>query len=428
MQDPATPAAAVAADEVASVGVSAAAKGRPQHGSAPSGGWEAHEVASVGVSADAGPPQVGTAPSGGSEAHEVASVGVTRILVVKLSSLGDVVHTMPAVQDMRQAIHGALIDWVVDPGFAPLVRRCEGVQRVIECGLRQWRKSPLSASTRNAWRAFKVDLQAQRYDAVIDLQGLTKSALVARMALLAPGGRRYALANQTEGSSYEAPTRWLADVAVTVTTHSHAVQRARELCAGALGYPVGAGAAGLAHYGLLAPVGYAHDAIEKVAIGSAGRHVVALVHGSSRADKLWPEAAWIALGERLLADGFDLALPHGSSEELARSERLARALTVPATDAHRSVQVWPRLGLDALAERMAKVAGVIGVDSGLSHIAVALGLPHVQLYNVDTAWRTGPGGSGLQQSVFAVPQPGLEHVWRAWCQVWTTARPEQALT
>ena len=438
MQDP----TGSAVREATSVGASSDA-GPPQVGTAPSGGSavreatsvgasEAHEVASVGASAAAkGRPEQGSAPSGGSEAHEVASVGA-RILVVKLSSLGDVVHTMPAVQDIRRAMPGALIDWVVEPGFAPLVRRCGGVQRVIECGLRQWRKSPLSASTRKAWRAFKADLQAQRYDAVIDLQGLTKSALVSRLARLAPGGKRYALANQTEGSSYEAPTRWLADVAVTVTAHSHAVQRSRELCARALGYAASPGGADFEDYGLLAHAGSAQVAIKKIAIkkiamGGAERGVVVLVHGTSRADKLWPEDAWTALGERLLANGFGLALPHGTSDELARSERLALALAPAAAAAGAVVDVWPRLGLDALTDRLAQAAGVIGVDSGLSHIAVALGLPHVQLYNVDTAWRTGPSGFGPQQSVFALPQPGLEMVWHAWYRVWKTAWPNQSL-
>src|SRR4051812_19494118 len=102
---------------------------------------------------------------------------------------------MPAVQDIRRARPEAAIDWVVERGFAPLVRRCEGVQEVIDCELRRGRKSPLSRETRHAWRAFRDVLQSRTYDAVIDLQGLTKSALVAHPARLAPGGRRYALAN-----------------------------------------------------------------------------------------------------------------------------------------------------------------------------------------------------------------------------------------
>src|SRR3954471_21834349 len=153
------------------------------------------------------------------------------ILIVKLSSLGDVVHAMPAVQDIVASIPGARVDWVVERGFAPLVQRCAGVQRVIPCELRKWRKAPFAHETRQAWRAFRADLKREAYDAVIDLQGLTKSALVAHMARLAQGGKRFALGNRTEGSGYEAPTRWVADVAVPVAPQSHAVQRSRAVCA-----------------------------------------------------------------------------------------------------------------------------------------------------------------------------------------------------
>jgi heptosyltransferase-1 len=316
-----------------------------------------------------------------------------KILVVKLSSLGDVVHTMPAVQDMRGALPDARIDWVVERGFAPLVARCRGVGRVIASDLRGWRKAPLAARTRSEWRSFRQQLRLEAYDAVIDLQGLTKSALVARAARLAPQGKRYAMANQTEGAGYEAPTRWVADVAIPIERRIHAVQRSRELCARAFGYTVPATLA----YGL--------DAAPAVDGGE-----IALVHGTSRDDKCWPEAHWIELGRRLAAQGHRLGLPHGSDEELARSERLARALGPQAN-------VWPRLDLDSLADRLGACGGAIGVDSGLSHIAVALGLPHVQVYNFDTAWRTGPLDSARQQSVYAHPTPATDAVWNAWQRV-----------
>jgi heptosyltransferase-1 len=317
-----------------------------------------------------------------------------KVLLVKLSSLGDVVHVMPALQDMRLCMPGVQIDWAVEKSFAPLVRRCEGVGRVVECELRQWRKSPLSATTRRQWRAFKAELQAERYDAVIDLQGLTKSALVAWLARLAPKGKRYALANQTEGSSYEAPTRWVADVALQVEPHTHVVQRSREVCARALGYEMPAALA----WGL------------NLHAFPTQPRVIALVHGTSRSDKLWPVAHWIELGGRLIQDGFRLALPHGNAQEQARSEHLAQALGGAAT-------VWPRLSLDAMAEQLAQTSGVIGVDSGLSHIAVALDVPHVQIYNFDTAWRTGPLGSARQVAVYAQPEPDVGAVYDAWTKV-----------
>jgi heptosyltransferase-1 len=313
-----------------------------------------------------------------------------KLLLVKLSSLGDVVHTLPVVHDLRQACPDARIDWVVERAFASLVQRCEGVRRVIPSELRRWRKAPLAHSTRSEWRAFRRDLHADTYDAVIDLQGLTKSALVSHMARLDPGGRRYAMANRTEGASYEAPTRWVADVAIRIEPQTAAVQRAREICAQALGYTV----SGDPDFGL----------------GRAGARrddTVVLIHGTSRADKCWPEEHWIALGQRLLAEGHAIGLPHGSDEERARSERLAHALGPRA-------QVWPRLGLDALTDRMAGCAGAIGVDSGLSHIAVALDLPHVQIYNFETAWRTGPEDVPRQRSVYARPTPSVEAVWQAW--------------
>ncbi len=329
--------------------------------------------------------------------------GLVKILIVKLSSLGDVVHAMPAVQDVRRALPQARIDWVVEKSFAPLVQRCEGVQRVIPCELRRWRKAPFAATTRAAWKLFRADLQREAYDAVIDLQGLSKSALVAWLARLAPHGRRYALANRTEGSGYEAPTRWVADTAVRIEPHVHAVQRSRELCARALGYAVPAQEV----YGLHPASG---GAIETIASGGNGKKpCVALVHGTSRADKQWPLTHWVALAHRLDAEGFAVALLHGTDAEQRRSEAMAQQMP--------NAVVWPRLPLDALTDALAGCAGVIGVDSGLSHIAVALDLPHVQLYNFDTAWRTGPVHRTRQRSVYAQPAPTVDTVWQAWRQV-----------
>jgi len=328
-----------------------------------------------------------------------------KILLVKLSSLGDVVHALPVVQDIRAAIPDAQIDWVVEKSFAPVLALHPGLHRVIPCEIRHWRKSPLSAVTRQQWNAFKADLRQTCYDAVIDLQGLTKSALVARLARLAPGGKRYALANQTEGSGYEAPTRWVADVAIRVNPHSHAVQRSRELAARALGYTLPS----RPDFWLNMPP--AHAAPAQIAPEVIANRV-AFVHGTSRADKEWPIVHWIALGRRLNAAGYQIALPHGNAKELATSQAIADALN---TRTPGQAIVWPLLALDALTQELAQCAGVIGVDSGVSHIAVALDLPHVQLYNFDTAWRTGPDEAGGRQvSVFAQPVPDVDTVWQAW--------------
>ena len=328
-----------------------------------------------------------------------------KVLIVKLSSLGDVVHSLPAVQDIAQAVPGVQIDWVVERAFAPLVARCAGVRRVIPCDLRRWRSALFASQTRQQWRAFKTELHAETYDAVIDLQGLTKSALVAWLARTSASGRRYSLGNQTEGSGFEAPTRWVADVAVPMEPHIHAVRRARLLCAAALGYTVD----GPDHYRLqpgdLAVS--APDPLGQVANPFAPRKAwVALVHGTSRADKEWPQDHWVELGRRLNHNGFSVALPHGNPAERLVSESIAEQLD--------DAWVWPMLGLDALTDTLARCAGVIGVDSGVSHIAVALDLPHVQIYNFDTAWRTGPTEPRRQLSVFESPHPSVGAVWQAW--------------
>ena len=321
-----------------------------------------------------------------------------RVLIVKLSSLGDVVHCMPVVHDILAAHPGAHIDWVVEPGFAPLVERVEGIAEVIECALRRWSKSWWTRATRSKWRAFRSRLQRKRYDAVLDLQGLTKSALIARLAQLTPTGASYGLANRTEGASHEPPARWLVDRAIRIEPHIHALDRSRVLVGRALGYTAqGAPVFGLRHAG----------------VATSAPPTVVFVHGTSRDDKLWPEDHWVALGRRVIAQGWRIVLPHAGAEELLRAQRLQAALGA-------SAEVWPAMTLDALVDRMGATQGVVGVDSGLSHIAVALDLPHVQVYNFATAWRTGPQaahGHAHQVSVQAQPTPSVDAVWAAWSQV-----------
>jgi heptosyltransferase-1 len=316
-----------------------------------------------------------------------------RILIVKLSSLGDVVHAMPVLADIHAAHQGATIDWVVEPAFAAVVRRARGVAEVIECPLRRWTRSGLwKPAVRTEVAAFLRRLRRERYDAVLDLQGLTKSALVARLAR----GPTFGLANRTEGSSHEWPARWLATTAIRVEPHSHALDRSRELVGKALGTridtPPDFGLAGSA------------------AVPGSSPRTIAFLHGSSRADKLWPEAHWVELGRRLAAEGRTIALPQAGDEERERAGRIAAALGSVA-------EVWPPLDLGAFIDRLAQTGGAIGVDSGPSHIAVALDLPHVQIYNVPTAWRTGPQarhGARHQASIEGTPTPTVQAVHGAW--------------
>jgi heptosyltransferase I len=332
-----------------------------------------------------------------------------RVLIVKLSSLGDVVHAMPAVQDLRRARPGVLIDWVVEPAFAPLLQRVEGLNAIIHCPLRRWRKAWWTAAVRADWRAFKARLQQESYDAVIDLQGLTKSALVARLAR----GRRHGLANRTEGSAHEAPARWLVDEAHLVPFHLHALDRSRVLMGHVLGVPV----QGSPRFGLKA---IRSDEALDAGAAAGQAPLMVLVHGTSRDDKLWPEAHWVSFGLQLVRQGWRIALPRAGELESARAERIAAAIGPLC-------QVWPAMGLDALVDQLGTAQGVVGVDSGLSHIAVALDLPHVQIYNFATAWRTGPQAAhGHRHQVSVEPAPGqttpaLEAVAGAWAEVWAAS-------
>ncbi len=343
------------------------------------------------------------------------------VLVVKLSSLGDVVHTLPAVQDLRGALPGAHIDWVVEQAFAPLVRQVQGIGRVIPCELRRWRHSPRSPQTRAEWAAFRQALvgddQFAGYDCVIDAQGLTKSALVASLAARSENGKRYSLGNRTEGSSWERPTRWFSDVPIKLPTRIDAVNRSRALFAQVFNYSVQDLPPS---YGLLSPKQRLRSSIKQVA----------LVHGTSRADKLWPEDHWVAIALKLRGQGFRIVLPHGSDDEMARAKRLAARISAHSKNQPaNAVQVWPRMPLHLLTEALAGCWGVIGVDSGLSHIATALDIAHVQIYNFDTAWRTGPPQHlqpGLRQlsvvaqgatATQAGTPPLAEAVWQAWLAV-----------
>jgi heptosyltransferase-1 len=322
-----------------------------------------------------------------------------KVLIVELSSLSDVVHAMPAVQDIRAAHPEAVIDWVVEPAFAPLVRRVAGVRRVLECAAGRWRRAWWTSGVRAEWRAFREALQQEAYDVVIDLQGHTESAVVARLAR----GTRFGLANQTDGSRYDAAAGWLAHHAIRVEPHIHLMDRSRALVAAVLGRPV----EGPPKYGL--------HATRRV-FRSANPTVV-FVHGSAHDERLWPVEQWVQLGKRVIESGWRIGLPQGSEMEQTRAELIAAGLQFEKAF---HVEVWPTLKLDAVLDRLALAQGVVGVASALSHIAVALDLPHVQIHNAATAWRTGPQpghGHRHQVAIEGPPTPTVQAVWLAWSDV-----------
>ena len=290
------------------------------------------------------------------------------ILIVRVSSLGDVVHNMPMLADLRRHVPDAQIDWVVEESYASLVRLNDSVRQVIPFALRRWRKSLGDAATRAEMRAFRSALRATPYDLVLDTQGLIKTGLVMRMARLAPGGRRIGLANATEGSGYEALSRIFHTRSVPVAPRTHAVQRARDVAAAALGYT----ADGPADFNLRAPG-------RRPAWLPAQPYAV-FFHGTARAAKQWPEAHWVALGQRIAARGLALLLPWGSAAERAAAERIAAG--VPGA------QVLPALSLMEAVTLAQRAALAVGVDTGLTHIAAAFERPTVELYCDSPRWKT----------------------------------------
>jgi lipopolysaccharide heptosyltransferase I len=284
-----------------------------------------------------------------------------RLLFVKTSSLGDVVHNCPAVSDAACAWPDAAIDWVVEEAFADVAAMHEKVQRVIPVAVRRWRSALFSAHTWREIGEFWRALRERHYDRVIDTQGLLKSALLARAA----NGERHGM---DAASAREPLAARFYDVRHAVATAQHAVERNRQLVAAALGTPLPADCT----YGLRAE---GAPPIELPA-----RYAVLLTM-TSRADKLWPEEQWVELGRRLAEDGMPAVLPWGSAEEKARAERIAASV--------RGAVVPRRLSVAELARVLGRSQGVAGVDTGLTHLAAALGVPAAGIYLSTQARLTG---------------------------------------
>lgn len=339
-----------------------------------------------------------------------------RILIVKLSSLGDVIHTLPVLADIQRHFPSAQIDWVVEPSFASLLSAHPLVQRVIECPLRMWLKNHFDAPSRAMAKAFWHNLRQTAYDYVFDLQGLSKSALIAKCARLTTKGQRVAMANRTDGSSYEPLTRWLSTKAIALPVHIDAVARGRMLCARALNYVQPSTLDfGFVAKGASDSLGALNPASDGGWSKAQGPQVL-LIHGTSRADKAWPLSHWVELSERLMRTGHGVCVTYASQEELAFVQSLMAQV--------KGIELWPQQSLGQLYESMQSLQGAIGVDSGVSHLAVALNLVHVQIYNFPTHWRTGPLYHSHQVSVFASPTPSVDDVWSAWLQALQSPRSQ----
>jgi len=292
-----------------------------------------------------------------------------KILIVRVSSLGDVVHNMPMIVDILRHYPQAQIDWVVEEGYVSLVRLNRGVRTIIPFALRRWRKSLFSAKTRAEMRAFRNALRQEAYDFVFDTQGLFKTGLIMRMARLAPQGRRVGLANATEESGYETISRIFHTVSVPVPLRAHAVLRARLVAAAVLDYE----ANGPADFNMQAP-----DASNASWLPRDPYAV--FFHGTARDAKRWDEASWVRVGQGLNARGLPVLLPWGSEQEKHAAERLAAQM--------KNSIVLPRLPMMDAVVLAQRATLAIGVDTGLTHIAAAFSRPTIELYCDSPRWKT----------------------------------------
>lgn len=288
-----------------------------------------------------------------------------QVLLVKMSSLGDVVHALPGVSDAAAALgsRGVSFDWVVEEAFADIPARHPSVDRVVPIAWRRWRRDLLGS--RGALADFLSRLRSRRYDLILDAQGLVKSAAV---TALARGGLRAGLSRR---SAREGAAALFYRRHVAVPRERHAVDRIRALFAGALGYPMPGGAA---DFGLGAG-------------GEASSGRLLLLHGTTWESKHWPEAFWCALSQRAAASGLEVRVPWGDAAERARAERIA---------ARSPARVLERMPLAALIDEIAAARMIIGVDSGLTHLAAALGVPTLGLYGSTDRALTGARGLAVR--------------------------------
>jgi heptosyltransferase-1 len=279
-----------------------------------------------------------------------------RFLIVKTSSMGDVVHAAPLAADLARRFPGAAIDWLVEESFAAIPRMHADVDRVITVAVRRWRRAPFAATTWKEVRAAKEQLRAHRYGAILDCQGLLKSAWLARWA----SGPRWGF---DRASAREPLAALLYTHVVAVPRGQHAIGRNRALGRAACGTDVTAPVS----FGLQAPPVAGAEWTE-----ATSRPYAVLLTNASRASKRWPDDRWRAVAAHLHARGLRPLLFAGSAAE----EQDTRARAAGMADAW----VAPRAGLDTVAAVLARAGVVVGLDTGLSHLAAALGAPTVGIF------------------------------------------------
>jgi heptosyltransferase-1 len=312
-----------------------------------------------------------------------------KILLVKLSSLGDVLHNLPIVWDLRKLLPHAQIDWIVEEGYVHLLEplrtaeKCRGIDRIIPVAFRRWRKNLFSIRTWREFFAMRKLLQATTYDVVLETQGLLKSALVCALAKKSDSAIVAGLGNATEHSGYEPIARIFYNQSVHVPLRCHAIDRSRWVMCSAFDWP-------LLNRNEEPPLFYPNDfvgqlaplpieGLRKQSNGTAVPYVVCF-HSTARAAKRWPTENWVELGKVLSSQGYQVLFPWGSPEEMKISALMASQ--VPGAIVPRAFSIEEAYRL------VAHAALTIGVDTGLTHLAAVLGKPTIEIYCDSPRWKT----------------------------------------
>lgn len=285
-----------------------------------------------------------------------------KLLIVKTSSLGDVIHNLPIIHDILNNYHDVEIDWVVEASFADIPKLHPAINRVIPVAIRRWRKAIFHKQTWCEIKAAKQQLSQQRYDIVLDTQGLIKSGLITYFSQ----GHKH---GYDKTSAREPLASRFYDTTHQVSRTQHAVDRNRALAALALGYPI---PDSQPNYGIKAAIP------QDLPINSP--YVIGL-HGTSRDSKLWPTTHWISLGAELAKQQRNLVLPWANEAELQRAQHIANALN--------NATVLPKLSIAQLAGIISQAQAAIGVDTGLSHLATALSIPTIAIFTDTNPALTG---------------------------------------
>ncbi len=318
-----------------------------------------------------------------------------KVLLAKLSSLGDVLHNLPIVWDLRKRLPDAQIDWIVEEGYVHLLEPLKttetfkGIDRIIPVAFRRWRKHLLSIKTWHEFFAMRKLLQATTYDVVLETQGLLKSALVCALAKKSNNVLVAGLGNATEHSGYEPMARMFYTESVHVPVKCHAIDRSRWVMCSAFDWP-------LLNRNEEPPLFYPPAFVEQLAPlefeglrkqpnGIPVPYVVCF-HSTARAAKRWPNDHWVELGKVLSNQGYQLVLPWGSDAEMKISALIASQ--VPGAIVPRAFSIEEAYCL------VAHAALTIGVDTGLTHLAAVLGKPTIEIYCDSPRWKTEGYWSG----------------------------------